>query len=383
MARRLHEFWAEVRRTFVPLWDWWLRELREITAALMLRLAPRLITRTLIILGPDGGSIWALRGAARECLESFTGEPDQDSTWWLRLATETVTRVTGTRAEIALTPESVLTRSLIMPATVKADLDQVVSLQLERECPLPLDQVYVDKRIVDRWKAEQRIAVEIRMVQRSRIERLREVTRNWNVQITRIGVNDKDGSPVGNFLRTPTRLAALRLSALDRRLIASAITLATVFLGLIGFHWGSERVQLGRELQRLKAPANAAATLARQLQSTAAPAEALVGLMRQSDALDAVAALNDAVPKDSWVYDLDVVAQFPQAPRVKFSGFAPTATMLVGVLESSHRFGRVRLVSAQSAGLGSGQDRLQVSAQFLSHGDKTPATSAAEPNDSH
>ena len=63
----------------------------------------------------------------------------------------------------------------------------------------------------------------------------------------------------------------------------------------------------------------------------------------------------------------------PSRPRIKLSGFAPAATILVDLLGSSHQFDMVRLVSAQSAGLGSGLDRLQLSARLASRASATTA----------
>ena len=361
MTLRLASLVARVRDVFGPLCMWWWRELRDMAAAILARMAPRLITRTLIVLEQTGGSVWRLRAPLRECLETFTEAANGGVP---ALAEATVAALAGTRTEIAMAAELVLTRRLVLPEAVEGDLDRVVGLQLERECPLPVDQVHFDKQVAARMKQDGRIAVDVWIVRRSRIEQLREMTRLWGAHLARIGVSDIDRTIVGNFLRGPTRLVRLKLTSSDRRLIACAATLATVWLGLVGFHWGSERVQLGRELRRLAAASANATTLAGQLKVEAAPAEALVGLMRLPDALDALSTLTEEVPKDSWVYDLDVVAQWPQVPRIKLAGFTPAATMLVGVLGSSHKFDTVRLVSAQSAGLGSAQDRLQVSARL-------------------
>jgi len=374
MAPRLWTPVALMRNAFGPLCLWWWRELRDMGVAMLARVAPRLITRTLIVLEQTGGGIWRLRAPVRECLETFTEEANGNAP---SLAQPTVAALAGTRTEIAMAPELVLTRRLVLPETVEGDLDRVVGLQLERECPLPIDQIHFDKRVAARMKQDRRIAVDVWIVRRSRIEQLRAMTRVWGAQLTRIGVSDTDGAVVGNFLRGTTRLARLNLTSLDRRLMASGATLATVWFGLIGAHWGYERAQLGRELRQLATPSTNATRLAGQLKAEAAPAEALVGLMRLPDALDALSALTEEVPKDSWVYDLDAVAQWPQVPSIKLAGFTPAATMLVGVLEASHKFDTVRLVSAQSAGLGSAQDRLQLSARWSTSGKGAPSATGA------
>lgn len=355
---------SSLRITLGTLFAWWLRELRETAEDMLAKLAPRLVTRTLVILTRDGGSVSLVRGAHRECVLTFSN--DAAGSWPDALdLTGTAVAVRGTRAVFALSSDDVLTRSLTLPESVERDLDQVVGLQLERESPMPLERVCIDRQISERLRRERQIKVDVSLVHRARVEQVRELARKWGVHVVRVGVSTESGDVTGNFLRAPTRLSRLKLTPTDRRLAVSAATLATVCLGVVAFHWVYERVEIGRELRHLQDPADAAGGLAKRLETDAAPAVALVNLMRQPDALDALTTLTTEVPRDSWVYDLDVSAQWPQTPRIKLSGFTPTATMLVGVLGTGGRFDDVRLVSAMSAGLGSAQDRLQLTARLV------------------
>jgi general secretion pathway protein L len=342
---------------------WWLQELRDLTEALLSRLAPRLVTHTLIRLEGAGASVWLVRGAHRERVGDFTCDARGN---WPEKPTppEAAAAIQGTKAIIALPMEQVLTHRLSLPAAVDHDLEQVVRLQLERECPLPLDRVYVDRVVHRRPRRDQKIDIDVLIVQRDRIERLRTLAKGWGLRLTRIGMSGGAAPVVGNFLRKPTARTRLEFTRTDRRLVVSAVIGAAVCAGVIAYQWGSERIQVGRKLRSLEAPAASAERLTRQLEKDALPAEALVGLMRQPDAVDALITLTADIPGDSWVYELDVSAQWPQAPQLKLSGFTPVATMLVGVLSNAGRYDNVRLVSAMSAGLGSAQDRLQLTARL-------------------
>lgn len=352
MAQRLREFIG-----------WWLHELRETGEALLARISPRRVMRTGVILEKAGGSIWSIRGSSREQLATFTA--DVNGAWLEQLQPpESATLIRGTRTVFALAPEYVLSLELTLPDVVEGDLDAVLALQLERESPMPLSRVYTDRSISERLRQSGRIKVVVLIVQRDLIDRVRGLARAWGVHIVRAGMAGADGTVTGNFLQAPASLARLRLTGLQRRLAVSSAGLAMLCVCVIGAHWIRERIVLGRELARLHAPAIAAEGLAKQLRTTAEPAEALAQLMEQPDAVDVLTALTQDTPKDSWVYDLDISAQWPSTPRVRLTGFTPTATTLVGVLGSSGHFDSVRLVSALSAGLGSGQDQMQLTARW-------------------
>ena len=346
--------------------SWWLQELREAGEAVLARLVPRLVTRTLVLLEPEGGSVWIVRGAHRERVTSFA--PDAAGAWPQELGSpEVVGPLRGTKAVFGFAPQYVLAHKLSLPASVERELDQVVALQLERDCPMPLDQVYVDRTGAGKRSREgTKLEVTVLIVQRERVDRLRDLARVWGLRVGRIGMVCGSGDVIGDFLRTPAALGRLRFTSTDRRLGVVTAILAVGCAALIAFQWGYERVTLGRKLRTLQEPAAAAEKLARQLKRDAAPAEALVSLMRQPDALDVLTTLTQDTPKDTWFYDLDISAQWPQVPRIKLSGFTPVATMLVGALQSRGSLSEVRLVSASSAGLGSGLDRLQLTAQWAS-----------------
>jgi len=374
--------WQVLTSRWMPalgeLCTWWLQELREMAEVLLGRVAPRWVTRTMVWLGPHSGSISVVRGAQRVSVsplpEDILGKPLETGN-----VLEVPKVVRGTRAVFAVALEYVLTHTLTLPASVAADLDEVVSLQLERECPVPLDRVYVHHRIRRRLAADRKIEVEILIIQRDRVERLQALAQQWGLRLVRIGVGSGDGDVAGNFLRTPQTTSRRRLSVIDRRLARSAVALAALFLVTLAFHWGYERVVVGRELRRLAPSATAADRLTQQLRTQAAPAEALAALMRQSDALDTLITLTEDIPADSWVYELEVSTQGPQAPRIKLSGFTPVATALVAQLQRSGHFDEVRLVTAISAGLGSGQDRLQLTAREASRVVASYSTSARMP----
>jgi hypothetical protein len=309
---------------------WWVQELREWGEAILGRIAPRLLTRTVIHIDSAGEPV-GLTEALR-----------------------------NTRAIIVMPPAHVLTQEISLPDSVERDLDSMIALHLERELPLRRERVHVDYGVVSRSREERRITLRLFVARRDDIAKLRERAEAWGVRLIRVGILDEAGRIVGNFLRTQTRFAGWQLSRVDRRLIAMTAALVMILITVVMGQWIYERVEAGREANRLGEAADRVHALARRLSRESAPAEALSALMSKPDATDVLISLTASVPADSWVYDLQVDARSAQSAEIKLSGYSAAATALVDALEKLPQLEKVQLQSAQSAGLGSAQDRLQL-----------------------
>jgi hypothetical protein len=331
--------------------------------ALLIIILPRVVTRAVVSLRSDTGSLWLVRGQKHELLLTFAADPRGSWPESLNLP-ESAKAVSGARTTVLLDPQYVLTHNLILPESVERNLDQVITLQLERECPIPPERACFDKTITGRLKPERQLQVQVLIAHRQRVEQARRIVSGWGLNVTRVGMGTTPEQVTGNFLRKRAQTTRLEWTRTQRRLSVSAAALAVLWLCIVAIHWTYERIQVGHEIERLRAPAETAARLAHDLQARAQPGEALVRLMSQPDAADTLTRLTTEIPKDAWVYDLEVTAQWPQPAHIKLSGFAPVATMLIGHLENDGQFQRVRLVSALSAGLGSGLDRIQITAQL-------------------
>jgi hypothetical protein len=332
------------------------------------------LTRTVIELEAAGGRVVSVRGNDRHGILEFSC--DVPGAWPEDLERfGPVDGIKGTRAVVSLAPEFALVHRIVLPRSLQREIDQVIPLQLERELPLPTDRVAIDWRISHRARGEPRITVEVLIVHRAVIERARSLARALRVELVRIGLASRKKGVVGDFLGASRRVSLLRLNAAEARLAWSAGALAVLWGLLIGGQWVYERMRVGRALHETTPHALSVDRIKHELSVEAAPAVALVTLMREPDALDMLTALTEAVPKDSWAYELDISAQSPSAAEIKASAFTPTATTLVDLLGRSPQFAHVRLISATSAGLFAG-DRLTLTARWA--GPPDPASAAPQ-----
>jgi hypothetical protein len=222
----------------------------------------------------------------------------------------------------------------------------------------------VHSQILRRDRETHRIVVRIIAVHRQRIEEVQRRTMEFGLRPVRIGVALGSGEVCGNLMPRRARPDRLRVTQLDRRLAIASGALAIVTGAVIVGQWIYERTQVNKELARVQALAREADVAARELGRQSKSGTSLIAVMQRADAIDVLSALSASVPTDSWAYNLEVSPGQNGVLQVKLDGFAPTAGTLVSVLEKSPDLDRVRLVSAASAGIGTGKDRLKLTARW-------------------
>jgi len=312
--------------------------------------------------------------AARSIRPLFTFRADERGEWPEQ--DEGFASIQGARATLVLTSKEVLISDWTFPEAVQGELDQVIKLKLERELPIQPERVYVDHWISGRTPQQTYIAVRVLVAHRKQLERLRQLAHCWGVRPMRVALAVEPGrcEPiVGDLLPNRARLSQRAPTVRDRLLVRAAVALTLALVTVTGSQWVYERGKVGAEVLRVQTNAKSVRALARRLEHEQAPARALLDIQALPDAADLLKSLTETVPNDSWVYELQAFTPTSAAVQLELSAFAPAATVLADTLEKSSRFGKVRLVWASSAGLGTAMDRLQLTAVAGS-----PESAAAE-----
>ena len=334
-----------VRAEAVAFVSWWLHELRDCAEAMLARVAPGLARPVTVNFKRGAAYVTAAATSEPQLLAPIEG-------------------ARNTRAVLVLDGSDALIHEIVLPAAVERDLERAIDLHLERELPVARDRVCVHSQVVRRDREHRRITVRLIVVHRERVERARDRVVECGLRPVRIGVAVSADEVAGNLLPRRARPDRLRVTPVDRRLALVAGALLLVAGVLITGQWIYERVQVGKELDRVEALAGNADGTARQVARQSTGGTALIGLMSKADALDVLTTLTTSVPTDSWAYEMDVAPSQGGGMQVKLSAFAPAAAVLVDVLEKSPELEQVRLVSSTSAGVGTGKDRMRVTAQW-------------------
>lgn len=363
--------------------------MRDLAEIVLIRCAPRLATHMLVTIRGATFTLDTFRG--RTCINSLSFS--SVSRWRSRAlglrspAAEWLPRElqshglgdlpAGASTTIALEPSLALRHDFELPSAVRAELDSAVALYLERQVPLPSDQVYMDWRVTHPDPQRQRLHVQLLVVRREMVDQLREYVSGWGLRPVRIALDGRDpasaadsglgapGALRGNFLPRSFGALRMRLARTERRLAMLAIALAACLLVLILGQRSYERHRVNAELHRTEQLARSARDFARKLDIESAPARELTAKMSSADCLNVLAGLTRLIPLDSWVYDLKIDPGKDSSMTIELAGFAPAATTLTELLAKAPALQQVRLLSATSAGVAAAQDRLQIAAMWV------------------
>jgi hypothetical protein len=356
---------------------WWGQELRDCGELVLGRIAPGLAQRVVVHLERPVATVYELR-AARQLQALFTFSCDEQGAWPEQ--PEGFGSFQAARATLLLTPKEVLLSEWSLPEAVERELDRVIRLKLERELPLQPERVYHDHWIAARATEQAQMTVQVLVAHREHLERLRQLAQGWGIRPVRIALAAEPARPdlmMGNLLPSRTRLRRQASTAPERLLARAAVVVSIALLSVIAVQWTYERAKVGAEVQRVQTTAKSVRELTRRLAHEEAPVRALLGIQSLPDAADVLISLTETVPADSWVYDFRASAPTSGGAQLELSGFAPAATVLADELDKSMRFGKVRLVWATSAGLGTATDRLQLTALATAPGATTPDSHSA------
>lgn len=338
---------------------WWLQELRDSWLAIFERLASRRSQRFILDLSADTAILRKVSGGSpQESMErpfAFTGKLPPLQQIWPEGAPQRA------RVTVILPQSSVLLCHLRVPPVSDWDLAHVVELQLEREAPLPREQLYVDWQVVDKLPDQSR-TVAVAIARRTYLERLCEAIRSWGWQPVAMRCRTNDSELLRfNLLPRPIRRLSFDIGKRERRLTYSTLALCAAYALITGGQWWYERWSLREPLERARSQAASLSRERNALSAGVAPLVSLHELMRTASASDALVAMTSAMPDDTWVYQADIRAGAGVVTLV-MEGYTPAATSLLEMLEQSAPFVAIELVETTSGD--AGLDRFEIKARL-------------------
>jgi hypothetical protein len=352
-----------LRVEYTALMSWWLHEIREIIADLEQRLAPGKPHRTTIFLSRTAGSViqqWR-NGTVKssEFQRTRSGDfPGDRSEFW------PTAKHDATTVHVVLPGSAMLVRRIWLPASAAQNLQAVVELQLERELPVPRERVQADWRIEARNRDGTKIEVAIGVVWRSEIERVLTAIGQWKFRVATISVDLGDHVTVFNFATRRNRGSVGTLTRVDRVLMMSSAIFLLAYIGVSGAQWLHERIVVQRALSNMTSRAAKIERTRAQLNERRKPMLALLGLMATPSSAEVLADLTNAVPRDSWLQQLDIRSFEDGSSQINLTASTPAATQLVSQLQQSPHLEKVELQSAATLGLGTTRDSAELSAMW-------------------
>jgi Tfp pilus assembly protein PilN len=348
--------WQRLMPAARAFWRWWIAELRA--------------TRRDLLTGLAGfsGSRWTLVITEDTCwvTERHGTEETRHSTVALSSGPHALAeerrllqwpRDMFRRPVTVLVPQSwVLVKLLNLPRAVARHLRGTVDLQFERHCPLPRSQVLWDVELETHDEDHPRLTARLGLIKRAELEPLLARLAEWNVNVQSVAVLT-DGRAVFNFL--PQRRApapAIAVSTLNHGLAVSAGVLALTVLGLAIALLRHETSSLESALSDAQQAARPVETLRATVSRNIRQAQAIQALDERSLFPQLLSELTQHLPASVWIQELEV-----EGTQARVRGLAPAGTNLVSLLATAPIVEKSEVRSLQSAGLGTQQDRFELS----------------------
>lgn len=286
-------------------------------------------------------------------------ELDEALAWQRKLVTKHNASI------ILLLPEDcVLTRRIVFPAAVAANLNEALDFEIARLTPFSTDQVYYDYRILDRDKGQEKIKLELVLVLRNQVDDMLARLNDLNIKPDRvISSSMNPGSP---FNLLP---AKLKVTAGKQHRVGLYLALASCMLFIASFYtplliqeqWINE---IEAQLKQERAAAIAANKLLQKRQQLLEQVNFLVTRKQASlGHLEIINVLSSELPDDTWLLRLSLADELTQ-----ITGESGNVSSLVQKLEGLPYFNKVEFKSPTTRNNRTDKEKFNLSMNIAERG---------------
>ena len=370
MSARLAAIAALLQRLF----QWWIGELATfVPERLRHRLAT--VTDTLVVLLGEGEAVLCLE--TRQEVKSLgridlRGEGEAHRVTALLRQHGLARELAGGKAPICLRlgAERALHTIVDLPLAAEANLDEVVSFELDRHTPFRADQAAFSHRVLERDPAAQRIRIELMVVPRPIIDQALAVAQRLQLDADRIDIADDGGTLAGSGNLLPSRSPVARQRGHERTLVyalaAAAAALAVVAVYLPVHSMQRTADSLREQFEAAKKSAVAAAALQKEIDALRKDELFLVDRKRDRPTVSKLLLeATGILPDDTWLSEWQLAGS-----EMQLTGYAGSASALINLLEQSKIFHNTTFQSPVVQDSKSGRERFHVATQIA--GEDTP-----------
>ncbi|HKW55162.1 MAG TPA: PilN domain-containing protein [Stellaceae bacterium] len=364
MSARLAAIAALLQRLF----QWWIGELATfVPERLRHRLAT--VTDTLVVLLGEGEAVLCLE--TRQEVKSLgridlRGEGEAHRVTALLRQHGLARELAGGKAPICLRlgAERALHTIVDLPLAAEANLDEVVSFELDRHTPFRADQAAFSHRVLERDPAAQRIRIELMVVPRPIIDQALAVAQRLQLDADRIDIADDGGTLAGSGNLLPSRSPVARQRGHERTLVyalaAAAAALAVVAVYLPVHSMQRTADSLREQFEAAKKSAVAAAALQKEIDALRKDELFLVDRKRDRPTVSKLLLeATGILPDDTWLSEWQLAGS-----EMQLTGYAGSASALINLLEQSKIFHNTTFQSPVVQDSKSGRERFHVATQI-------------------
>jgi general secretion pathway protein L len=304
-------------------WDWWLSQLRELVPGTRGDATKR--RGAVLVVAPyrssEGGLTSITARIERRGHTERLGKIALDLNG-LRALKRTASSLGRTFQTLLEVPSSqVLEKKLVLPLAAERELDQVLTLAMDRETPFAADEVYWEGRVEERDRAKRLITVRLAMVAKAQFADLVSTLSQAALAPTALisGRNRRIMIALDHGSASRRNAATIVLSVMCVGLAIAAITVPFV----------QQSIALGRvddQIDSLRPTVEAVERVRQRVANDRQQVEALAAQRAAfGDPLTMLAAVTAAIPDDTWLNSLE----YSQG-KLRISGQSKAASHLIG-----------------------------------------------------
>ena len=317
---------------------WWVGELASLLPAQLRRRLASPTSRLVALVDGDDVTLLLENGGEPKRIGGFNVHAARDPANALRALARRHGLASGRAGGalavgLRLPAGKALRTAISLPLAAEANLDEVISFELDRHTPFKAEQVYFAARVVRRDPAARRIEAEITVVPRPVADGIMRLAEGLGLAVDRLdaasGANPAIAS--GNLLPR-SRLAASRRKAgrLFHAMAAAAAALAVVAVYLPLARVERQAAAADRQFAAIRE----AAILERQIEELRHQRLRIVDQKRTTVPVSTLLLdLTRLLPDDTSLTVVEV-----HGDEIQLGGTTHSAAALIGLLEGSHEF---------------------------------------------
>lgn len=358
-------FTARYHATGIPRFlGWWTGELAPLIPPRIKRLFAVPHEQMLICADADSIYLWQASDQGRRLLDTLErdGDPDQSRA---RIVASLDEFKEGTPAAVYCIPaDSVLNKSIRMPAAAETNLRQAVAFEIDRQTPFSAQEVYFDLQIIDREPPF--LNVDLILAQRGQVDAYLEHMRGLGLRLQGVDVNvcsDARSEPEPmqvNLLPREQRVTKANKRVRMNWMLAGLALLLLVVVMAESLYLRAQTIEhLQAQRDAVRSEALQVIKLRQNLDESLAAANFLADKRADTPlTLEVLAGVTSRLPEDTWVQrfqinenELQLQGLSDGAQKLIESlndAGALSATFFKGAISTDQRLNKERFTSAST-----------------------------------
>jgi general secretion pathway protein L len=234
---------------------------------------------------------------------------------------------------LVLPPSRMVLRDAALPMAAEADLAKVMSFEIDRLTPFPVDEIYYGFQVRERNAASGKLTLDLAFTPKDAAQADLDRLAGLGLKVDRLDAAGTDGAPLGFNLLPDSGPRSVSWST---RISAVLLLASLLFSAAAGYVALSAREARVEELRGQVAEARRAAIASQDAVTMAGdPAQVFAYRLKTETtrAIDVLLGVTDALPDTAWLETLS-----HSEGRVSITGVAADASALIGVLEAHPLF---------------------------------------------